>query len=165
MRLIRNKVFETNSSSCHSISITSDMELNDIPTPDEYGNLFIESGEFGWEQDEYNSWWGKAAYLIVYIRDWSGESQEKYKQLFEYVVKEVTGAETITYEELFWKTEEKSYEYEGVTRTYQSKLGEGYIDHQSVEDRDLDYMFEYVNEMKKFLFSSNSVLETDNDNH
>ena len=49
MRLIRNKVFETNSSSCHSISITSDMELNDIPTPDEYGNLFIESGEFGWE--------------------------------------------------------------------------------------------------------------------
>lgn len=62
--------FETNSSSCHSISITNDSQLNDIPIPDENGNISLYGGEFGWEYEVYSDFYSKAAYLMVYIRDW-----------------------------------------------------------------------------------------------
>jgi len=163
-QLIRHSVFETNSSSCHSISIAQGMELNNIPYPDNNGNIKIESGEFGWEVDSYNDFDSKASYLIVYIRDWSRGKKEEFRNIFENVIKEQTGCENILYEDQFWDIETKEYEYEGKVRSYESNLGRGYIDHQSVEDGDLDYMFENISEMKDFLFCTGSVLYTDNDN-
>lgn len=177
MKLIRNSVFETNSSSCHSISVDSTMILNNIPTPDENGEIFIGSRDFGWEYHKYNYFYDKAAYLIVYIRDWTGSKVDEFKAIFENVVSEVTGCTKILYEDNFWvgteqsyperkyNEETKTYEETGKIITYTSYTGGGYIDHQSVEDRDLHYMFEDINSMKSFLFSSNSVLTTDNDNH
>jgi len=164
-KLIRHSVFETNSSSCHSICVKKGMELNNIPYVDTSGNIEIPSGEFGWEINSYDDFYSKAAYLAIYIRDWSDNNLEKFKELFESIIKEFTGCETISYEDKFWDTEIREYEYEGTKRTYKSKLGEGYIDHQSVEDNDLDYLFDYIELMKVFLFSSQSVLHTDNDNH
>lgn len=165
-QLVRHNVFETNSSSCHSITISSkDTNLNDIPMPNQSGEIELRSGEFGWEISEYNGFYEKAAYLIVYIRDWSGKDCIQYKEIFERIIKEMTQCETIVYEPLFWDSEEQTYEWEGETRSYVAPLGEGYIDHQSVECRDLDYMFEDTEQMKFFLFNSNSVLYTDNDNH
>jgi hypothetical protein len=55
-KLIRNSVFETNSSSSHSISLAkSDMDfIMDTIFPDEYGNINVIGGEFGWEWVKYN---------------------------------------------------------------------------------------------------------------
>jgi len=165
-KLVRKNVFETNSSSCHSITIdNSNGVYNNVPKVDNEGNVFINSGEFGWEIEDYQDFGSKASYLSVYIRDWSNENKDKFKEIFESVLKEVTGCEKVEYEEDFWKQEERSYESDGKIKTYFSSLGDGYIDHQSVEDRDLDYMFENTQTMKDFLFSSNSILQTDHDNH
>ena len=50
MKLIRNSVFETNSSSCHSISIGKS-DVYDSVTPDEDGIIRIKPMEFGWCQE------------------------------------------------------------------------------------------------------------------
>lgn len=165
-KLVRNSVFETNSSSCHSISIADKVDFNDVPSPNAEGNIHITSGEFGWEEDSYRGFFDKASYLAVYIRDWAKEEKESFKQIFENLIKETTACYNITYEDSFWDFEERSYKgSDGNQVVYQAKLGYGYIDHQSVEDKDLHYLFTDVDKLKAFLFCSNSILETDNDNH
>ena len=164
-QLIRHSVFETNSSSCHSISVVKGMELNNLPYVDTNGNIEIGSQEFGWEIDSYNDFYSKAAYLAIYIRDWSGNDLERFREIFESVIKEVTGCNTVTYEDNFWDFETKEYDYEGQKRSYKNQLGGGYIDHQSVDGQELHYMFDDLKEMKSFLFCNQSILHTDNDNH
>lgn len=176
-KLIRKQVFETNSSSCHSLSIVDGMTYNDIPICDNYGVVHINSGEFGWEQETYYNFNEKASYLAVYIRDWTGDKLQEFKEIFENVIKEVSGCDEISYETNFWEKEEVFYditawnsetkqsEKTGEKRSYMSNLGDGYIDHQSVESQDLHYLFEDTNQIKSFLFNNNSYLETDNDNH
>jgi hypothetical protein len=56
---IRQGVFETNSSSTHSICIAKDAELT-IPK-----SLHFEFGEFGWEHDTLQSMSEKASYLYT----------------------------------------------------------------------------------------------------
>lgn len=56
---IRQGVFETNSSSTHSICIAKDTELI-IPK-----ELHLEFGEFGWECNTLNSLQEKASYLYT----------------------------------------------------------------------------------------------------
>ena len=176
-KLIRKGVFETNSSSCHSISVNESMVYNDIPKLDFSGNILLNSGEFGWEVETYHDFESKAAYLIVYIRDWCGDKKEEFKNILESIIKEVSGCESISYEDNFWETEKVSYEETtwnsvtkqsektGEVRYYDRNLGEGYIDHQSVEDKDCHFLFENIETLKSFLFNSASYIETDNDNH
>ena len=67
---IRHGVFETNSSSTHSISIDDKEFLLDTLVVNSSGNVEIEVGEFGWEQDTYRDASTKASYLHMYCRDW-----------------------------------------------------------------------------------------------
>ena len=87
VQLIRKSVFETNSSSCHSLDITDDTELNDIPIPDDEGVITLVSGDFGWELRNYKHFESKAAYLIVYIRDWCKDQKEEFKTVLEDLIK------------------------------------------------------------------------------
>lgn len=171
MKIIRQKTFETNSSSSHSISISDTKILNDIPIPDENGIVTLKSGEFGWEDVVYDDFYDKAAYLIVYIRDWvKTKLKEKFRNILENLIKEKSGCIEIKYENLFWDREEKSHiDENGETITYYSYLGKGYIDHQSVENQDRNYLFDvndidYVEgELENYLFNNNSFLQTGND--
>jgi hypothetical protein len=56
---IRKGVFETNSSSTHSICVAKDCELS-IPK-----SIFFKSGEFGWGIDTLSSVQKKASYLFT----------------------------------------------------------------------------------------------------
>lgn len=174
MHLIRNNVFETNSSSCHSLEITDETELNDIPIPDDEGVITLLSGDFGWELRTYYSFESKAAYLIVYIRDWCKDQKEdrkeEFKTILEDLIKEKTGG-TVAYELGFWDRKTVTYkDKQGKEFSYETNEGDGYIDHQSVEDKDLHFLFDkthkdYIEgELERFLFNKKSVLETDNDN-
>lgn len=49
MRQIRYGVFETNSSSIHTIAIPC--EYRDVKIPEK---VYLTHGDFGWEQEEYN---------------------------------------------------------------------------------------------------------------
>lgn len=161
MKLVRNKVFETNSSSCHSVTIAEKTGVYASLPVNEEGIVFIDSGEFGWEQETYSDAATKASYLAVYIRDWAGDKQQDFKEIFEALLKEHTGCDTVEYKEKFWAEEERHWKN---GEAYMVKLGGGYIDHQSVEDNDYHYLFENVALLKEFIFNPGSVLETDSDN-
>lgn len=90
-KLIRYGVFETNSSSSHSLSLGSqtskDFVLETI-YPDEEGKIYINGGEYGWEWDKFNDSITKANYAAQQLQ------YESHDNLIE-VIKEVTGAEDV----------------------------------------------------------------------
>lgn len=148
-KLIRNSVFETNSSSCHSISIGKS-DVYDSVIPNEDGVIELLPMQFGWEQERYNDAHVKMSYLWIYIKDWCGKDEESFMETFQRVVCRHTGASNVT-----MAPDEDAYEWNRY----------GYIDHQSVESRDYHYLFEDDETLKRFIFDRDSWLETDNDNH
>lgn len=154
MKKIRNKVFETNSSSTHSISIAeaSSEDLMDTLVIDKLGNINIEGMEFGWEQREYSDSATKASYAMIYAIDWAGERTEEFKQILKNVIKKQTGCKEVIFPSKEKKDDWDFYPY-------------GYIDHQSVEGGNLHYLFEDVELLRQFIFNKSSILTTDNDNH
>lgn len=148
-KLIRNSVFETNSSSCHSISI-GESDVYDSVTPDENGVIKLEPMEFGWEQERYNDPYTKMVYLWIYINDWCSDVEDEFMETFQRVVCNHTGASSV----IMVPDESKPEWYRN-----------GYIDHQSVESNDYHHLFYDDKLLKQFLFDSDSWLETDNDNH
>lgn len=64
MQQIRKSVFETNSSSTHSISISSHGDI-ELVTPDDEGNINVDIGQFGWEEEIHSDFATKASYLAT----------------------------------------------------------------------------------------------------
>lgn len=144
MKKIRKSVFETNSSSTHSISISDSGKINP-------NSLFVDNGickiytrDFGWEEKVYYDTPTKAAYCLTYIKNYNC----KYilKEMLIKVIKEVTGANKV----VFVKSNSKYNPW-------------GYIDHQSLEV--CEEVFNSEEDLKSFIFNENSFLKTDNDNH
>lgn len=87
---IREKVFETNSSSTHSITIASNSSgIYNTITPDK-GVVTLTGGEFGWEWKKYNDPLTKANYAAVYAQN----NSIKLNTLIN-VIKEHTGAKEV----------------------------------------------------------------------
>lgn len=142
MKLIRNNVFETNSSSCHSITLSNDVCIFDTLYPNDDGNIILTGGQFGWEEEEYSDAFTKANYAAVDLFN-----NEEKRRMFIDVIKEHTGCNDVVFDfSLDWNNDEYSY-----------------IDHQSCGT-----VSDYCNnkeELKNFIFNPNSILTTDNDNH
>jgi hypothetical protein len=66
MKNIRQAIFETNSSSSHSISfIGNQYGMYDTIHPDSDGKIHLEGGEFGWGPDTLTNPLSKASYCAV----------------------------------------------------------------------------------------------------
>lgn len=145
MKQIRTSVFETNSSSTHSISVAEEGEgVLSTLTVSKKGVVSIGGGEFGWEQEWYNDAETKADYMAVYAKECYPEEGIAGVPLWDIlcdVIKEQTGCKEVKY------------------------IKGGYIDHQSVESQDYHSVFESPEKLRLFIFSQASYLETDNDNH
>ena len=148
---IRNGVFETNSSSTHSIVIN----------PGKYhvpkdANIYILTGEFGWEIKHYSGFYDKASYALTYALNCS-EYKVYLKMLNEALIKYIAPKSVITY---------NGYSYKEIIKhidnsdTYDDF---GYIDHNSYDEA--SKIFDSSKNLEKFLFSSKSYFKTDNDNH
>jgi hypothetical protein len=148
-KLIRRSVFETNSSSTHSLVITDAVDFDTVGLND-HGALEIPAQDFGWEVQTYSDAPSKMSYVAIYVRDWvKGDQADYFKKMLDEMLVEHTGATYVQHPE----------EIEG---DYDSG---GYIDHQSVEDRDLDHLFESKDTLKNFIFGRGNLLLTDNDNY
>lgn len=148
IKLIRKSTFETNSSSCHSITLNeSDTTLSQTLSSE--GDLIeVPIMEFGWEREEYYDSLSKLAYVCIYVRDWCDVDSLRFEQILRDVVRDHTGLEI-------------NFDFKS-----DDTLSSGFIDHQSVEARDLDYLFSNQGHLlRNFLFSNQAVLTTDNDNH
>jgi hypothetical protein len=150
---IRKNVFETNSSSSHSLTL-SQSDLTTQPFSSEVlrsGTLLLEKGEFGWEWRRYYDTDKKVEYLFT--------------QLFHDDIPEGDAA-TVTAE---LRASEPRFDM--LCRVIKEHTGldvqvvpgsEGYIDHES------DYvgmdLFQDESKLTQFLFSPDSSIETGNDN-
>lgn len=164
MKVIRRKVFETNSSSTHAIAITKSNENLESP-----GHLSLEyDGEYGWSFRVVNDLDNKFTYLAIaaaYIENISheGERDEFFKTLGE-----LNGREfEIRY--FLWKLSKLGFSFGKREEKIVKKLTDEnsydyYIDHcgeavglylKMVDDEDM---------LKRFLLSSDSFITMGNDN-
>lgn len=145
---IRQGVFETNSSSTHSICIAKNTELN-IPK-----SLHFQFGEFGWECDILHSVGEKASYL------YTGLIANNRKGDFDRIIQFLKdkGIEVTAEEPIY-----KKFTYEGNDGGEYAENG-GYVDHSDEMAEFLDAVCQDEGQLMRYLFSNLSFIITGNDN-
>jgi hypothetical protein len=136
----RRGVFETNSSSTHSVTIVQgvgDFVPDTLPMLD--GVCVVYPGEFGWEEEDYNDAATKASYALTYAR--YRDSLELLEMLTE-VLREGTGVQCVEFRPA---SADEDYKW-------------GYIDHQSLDCA--QEVFESVDTLRAFIFNPASTLST-----
>lgn len=149
---IRQGVFETNSSSTHSICIAKDAQL-ELPK-----ELHFEFGQFGWEESTLDSLQEKASYLYTgLIANERHDDVAKMIQILKDKGIEVTAEEP--------EYENKSYtNSEGKLVEYRSADNIGYVDHSDDMTEFLNAVMEDEGKLMRFLFTPLSFIKTGNDN-
>jgi len=146
---LRRGVFETNSSSTHSISIASGAETLDTLYVDPDGVCRIHGGEFGWEVEDYNSAPMKAAYALVWAKEYGNEQN---RQMLKKVIQTQTGAKDVVFTDFV----------DADRNLVSAEYDPGYIDHQSSDVCAEAFASEET--LRNFIFNQRSILHTDNDN-
>lgn len=145
MKKTRNCVFETNSSSSHSISISESKNLLDTIIPNEDGNVVLSGknnqGQFGWGSERFNDAYTKALYCLV---DNVGNSEKL--DMLKKVIKEQTCCNNVIFD---------------IESNYETG-NDVYIDHESVGTSSACFLTEDT--LKKFIFDKHSWLFITNDN-
>ena len=136
MKKIRHSVFETNSSSTHSLSIAPERGgiKWDTLHPDEAGFIQIYEGEFGWEWETFHDPNSKASYAMTYAKG----NVELLGMLTQVISEHCNAPVNLNID------------------------NSGYIDHQSHDvagDAFVD-----KDTLKRFIFDSTSYVKTGNDN-
>jgi hypothetical protein len=133
-------VFETNSSSSHSVVISDGIDYIDVGQLD--NPLTIESGEYGWGYEELRDWKSIVSYAYTYA---ANNGRQDDLNMLKRVVEDYTGVEVIfaVSTDMYYPT--------------------GYIDHQSIEVA--EEMFKNEEILKKAIFGTGSYIIIDNDNH
>ncbi len=147
MKVIRRNVFETNSSSTHSIAIANgESYIVDELILGEDGICRIYPGEFGWEVETYNLACIKASYALTWAKQ--SDNPEHFLGMLQSVI-----AEQVKTEVEFVSSNSEWYKW-------------GYIDHQSCEKGSdvCREAFESLETLRNFIFNPLSKLHTDNDN-
>lgn len=151
MKQIRQGVFETNSSSTHSITISgSDRFIYPKFIP------IIEFGEYGWEQDIYSDFTDKISYVITMLA-----TINRIQKLEDFIV----------LKEFIWLKEavNQHCKQELKVKEINDKYNPlGYVDHKSndvldefLSENELDFKVKVLN----FIFNEKYGFETDNDNY
>lgn len=170
-RVIRRSVFETNSSSVHSISITnSDIKKSNLEVNDD-GYIVVLPGEFGWGIENHRDQSTKLEYLVMMALETEGNDCATLEQFydtegFQEINHEISSycsckgivLEGFNFERHSYVTEDKD-EIFYITH-------EGYIDHQSCEDylSLKDFLDSYKTNVVDFVFNSGINLHISNDN-
>jgi len=195
MKKIRQKVFETNSSSTHVLTVSESSEYpcyenKTLIDAIEDGMLVFDGGEFGWwhEESPLNTSYWKANYVAValsYLNNWWFSYNDNFflkevitdenilkvkndiKNIFENLLKRETGCKDIKYKfTISWEDE------------INDDVNFACIDHQSVDELYSEFMVYHgfnidltINEdnIEKYLFDlifrQNSYITISNDNN
>lgn len=171
MKVIRRGVFETNSSSSHSVSIKNENISESYLRVDPFDNLVhVQPGEYGWSYDTLKTQTDRLSYLCTMLLCTEGAKVNSVDEITELdgykeinkIIAEKCNCEGIIID---GDMEIKSYTYGEKTHTYLDF--DGYIDHQSCEGYSNinaflnDYNLDIVN----FIFNDGVKVIIDNDNH
>ena len=146
-RKIRKNVFETNSSSSHSLTIDKEGVTEYLHVDTSSNLVVVNLDEFGWGYDTYNDPETKLSYLLTLLKEYTVAScpDELY--------------ETREFKEINDIVSERC-ECDGIT----IHDFDGYVDHQSVDTIDA-LMKENDCTIEEFIFDPGITLVIDNDNH
>lgn len=174
---IRNSVFETNSSSTHSITFKKrgGLEPSNLIVYRNDNKVHTRFGEFGWEIKNYNLQQDKLSYLVTMLFETIRRKINHPVDPYEYIkntdgfkkiedtIKEYCNCDGLEIDD---EISLDYYTYGNDIRYYISS--EGYIDHQSCENYGSidDFLNHYgVDNVRDFIFDSSVIVHTDNDNH
>lgn len=138
---IRSNIFETNSSSVHTITISN----NSPQRIDNY--IFFDRGEYGWEWEIYNSCQDKANYLYECMIDlfyYNNLLEEKCNRIRE--------------ELALYNVDCDFAEVNGINQY------DGYVDHGSQNKNLVNYLLNKPDKLINYLFNDTSYIATGNDN-
>ena len=169
-RQIRRSVFETNSSSMHSLTIRNGhTNKSDLRVGDD-NKVEIDFGEFGWEICDYSDQYTKLQYILTMCACTEGSScitPEKFYETDGF--KSISNAiarhcdcDGIRIKDDCLRTGHWDYSNEDYLDF------DGYIDHQSCEDYSSvsDYLEQHnISSVEAFIFNDGIIVHTDNDNH
>ena len=189
MKSIRKQLFETNSSSTHSVTLVNQNTSNiDFSQLDVYVDpvdhyIHMQFGEFGWEEMEYTDALTKLQYLLNMIIETNQVSSinpngiktlgdfyncDDFLLLKSIVIEHVKDCEGI----VIFDDQIKANPYESEDEHHNPCINyyltyNGYIDHQSHEGYKClaNFLDEWDITIEEFIFDTNVVLVTDNDNH
>lgn len=170
-RQIRRGVFETNSSSVHSITITKNSIDTNKMVINSDGLIEVDVGEFGWGVERHGDQYTKLSYLAMMALETEGSECETVEQFFETEGFQKINSEIASYCACKGvtvpglKIQKHSYkDSKGEERFYIDH--EGYIDHQSCEEyKSLqDFLDSYRVGIVEFVFNPALILEISNDN-
>ena len=159
-RQIRWNVFESNSSSMHSLTINSlGAEYSSLSVDQDTNKVFTKFGEFGWGYDVYRNAKMKLSYLVTMLiethRDCMSLDElcetEDFKKIND-AVAEYMNCDGIIIDEEIGKS----------TWNENCNTHSGYIDHQSICN--IDELLEECT-IKDFIFDTGIELIIDNDNY
>jgi hypothetical protein len=130
-KLIRSGVFETNSSSSHSVSVADENKefVLDTIYPDQDGIIELRGDEFGWEWFKCNDAETKANYAAQQF-----ENNESALDVLKEVIMEQTGAEDVVF-----------------------RLENGYVDHDSmgILESSKEWLKSFIFNKNSWLFGGN----------
>ena len=175
MRTIRRNVFETNSSSVHSVSISSnhvpdydpwdeEKRLGGIVVDDDTNRVLCHFGEFGWEEVTYTTEMSKLSYLLTMVVETEGYKLKKVDDFYKLPGFKMLNEMIATH-----------CRCDGIEIVDPMRIEvcdgnpylmiDGYIDHQSCEYENLaDFLNDYSLTALEFVFSEGVELTTGNDN-
>ena len=139
---IRKNVFETNSSSTHSMCITNNVNY-EHPT-----YVLFQFGDFGWEYNILKNPFNKASYLFTLA------ASLKLDDDFVEVVSEWLSEDNIEYD----------FQCSYFLDSSGNQLINGYVDHSNEAYDFYEYVLSDKEIFYKFLFSDESFIITGNDN-
>ncbi len=167
---IRRNVFETNSSSIHSLTIRSGNTNSSDLHVDTDNRVEVDFGEFGWEECNYSDQYTKLQYILTMCACTEGQKcitpdeffdTEGFKAISDTVANHCN-CDGIKIREDSLRTSHWDYSNEDYLDF------DGYIDHQSCEDYSsvADFLEQNnISSVEDFIFNDGIIIHTDNDNH
>ena len=161
MKQVRRSVFETNSSSTHSITITHGKIANNNIRVDRDGYIHTELGEFGWEVWDYKGQAERLSYLVTMLAVKSDVTLWCYEDDESRTEKDIVEDIMKTHE--FEKLSDEIGRHARCSGVIIDP-SDGYIDHEDYRDFQ-DFLDQYNTNVVEFVFGRGNVVHTDNDNH
>ena len=164
-KVIRNSVFETNSSSCHSVSVRGKSESNYYARIIVNGDTVeVELDEYGWSGYPCDDFDSKLAYALSMVLHTEYQGFDHWDENFRVNQEKL---EKCAGYKLLLDAINKHGDCEKII--IKPKVGfypYGYIDHQSYENYDSlqDFLDDWNVDAERFLFDDNVVVHIDNDN-
>lgn len=162
---VRRSVFETNSSSTHSISIIKKSDIDEFPDTVVFGK-----GEFGWEFDVHYDTATKAEYLWEAITSCYWKDIDKVNNAIKSITETLAKHNIKAVFPYAANMKVKTHKYDdGSTYTHiqfmnDDEVDDGYVDHGNELGDFLEDVLSNERKLMNYLFDYNSYVSTGNDN-